>query len=83
MPSTLGDFRLLREAGRGGMGIVYEAIEVPLNRRVALKVLDQRISSDPKSLQRFEREAQAVASLHHTNIIRSLRSEVKVMCTTT
>lgn len=69
MPTQLGDFRLLREAGRGGMGVVFEAIEIPLNRRVAVKVLDQRVVSDAVALQRFEREARAAATLHHTNIV--------------
>lgn len=69
MPQLLGDFRLIREAGRGGMGVVYEAIEIPLNRRVAVKVLDQRIVPDAVALKRFEREARAAATLHHTNIV--------------
>ncbi len=65
----LGDFRLLREVGRGGMGIVYEAEQESLGRRVALKVLrDQRLL-DPKLLIRFQREAKAAARLHHTNIV--------------
>ena len=66
---SLGDFRILREAGRGGMGIVYEAEQVSLGRRVALKVLPQQQLSDKKQLLRFEREARAAARLHHTNIV--------------
>lgn len=69
MPAHLGDFHLLREAGRGGMGVVYEAVERPLNRHVAVKVLDQRVTADAVARQRFEREARAAASLHHTNIV--------------
>jgi serine/threonine protein kinase/WD40 repeat protein len=65
----LGDFRILREIGRGGMGIVYEAEQISLNRRVALKVLPFAAALDPKQLQRFKNEAQAAAQLHHTNIV--------------
>ncbi len=66
---TVGDFRLIREIGRGGMGIVYEAEQISLRRRVALKVLPFAATLDPKRLQRFRNEAQAVAQLHHTNIV--------------
>jgi serine/threonine protein kinase/Tfp pilus assembly protein PilF len=65
----LGDFRLLREVGRGGMGIVYEAMQISLGRRVALKVLPFAATMDPRHLQRFQNEARAAASLHHTNIV--------------
>jgi serine/threonine protein kinase len=65
----IGEFRLVREIGRGGMGIVYEAHQTSLNRRVALKVLPFAASMDPKQLQRFQNEAQAAAQLHHTNIV--------------
>src|SRR5438132_202303 len=64
----LGDFRLLREIGRGGMGIVYEAEQVSLGRRVALKVLPFAGALDPRQLQRFRNEAQAAAQLQHANI---------------
>ena len=67
--SQLGDFRLLRELGRGGMGVVYEAEQVSLDRRVALKVLPPHALRDPKLVHRFRREAQAAARLHHTNIV--------------
>jgi eukaryotic-like serine/threonine-protein kinase len=66
---VLGDYHLLREVGRGGMGIVYEAQQVSLHRRVALKVLPFAAVTDPKQLQRFHIEAQAAAQLHHTNIV--------------
>ncbi|HEV3080119.1 MAG TPA: serine/threonine-protein kinase [Gemmataceae bacterium] len=65
----IGEFRLLREIGRGGMGVVYEAYQTSLNRRIALKVLPFASAFDPKQLKRFENEAQAAAQLHHTNIV--------------
>jgi WD40 repeat protein len=68
-PGELGDFRILREVGRGGMGIVYEAEQVSLGRRVALKVLPFAATMDPRYLQRFHNEARAAAGLHHTNIV--------------
>ncbi len=68
-PQRLGDFRLLREIGRGGMGVVYEAEQISLGRRVAVKVLRFGAVSDPEALDRFRREAETVARLHHTNIV--------------
>lgn len=65
----LGDYRILREVGRGGMGVVYEAEQVSLERHVALKVLPPQVSQDLKSLARFRREARSAAQLHHTNIV--------------
>ncbi len=65
----LGDFQLVREIGRGGMGVVYEAEQISLGRRVALKVLPSAAALDARQLQRFKNEAQAAASLHHTNIV--------------
>src|SRR5438105_4715575 len=65
----LGDYRILRELGRGGMGIVYEALQTSLGRHVALKVLPFAAALDAKQLQRFKNEAHAAAQLHHTNIV--------------
>jgi tetratricopeptide (TPR) repeat protein len=66
---TLGDYRILREVGRGGMGVVYQAEQISLGRRVALKVLPFAATLDPKQLQRFHNEAKTAAGLHHTNIV--------------
>ena len=65
----LGDFRLLRVVGRGGMGVVYEAVQVSLDRKVALKVLPNAAVLDARQLRRFQVEAQAAASLHHPHIV--------------
>jgi hypothetical protein len=67
--SPLGDFQIIREIGRGGMGVVYEAVQLSLGRRVALKVLPFAAAFDARQLQRFRTEAQAAALLHHTNIV--------------
>jgi tetratricopeptide (TPR) repeat protein len=68
-PRELGDFRIVREVGKGGMGVVYEAEQLSLGRRVALKVLPFAATLDARQLQRFKNEAQAAAGLHHTNIV--------------
>ena len=65
----LGDFRLIREIGRGGMGIVYEAEQRSMGRRVALKVLPFAALASEKSLQRFKNEVRAVAALDHPHIV--------------
>ncbi len=69
IPERLGDYRILREIARGGMGIVYEAVQESLGRHVALKVLPQYRLHDSNQLERFQREARAAAMLHHTNIV--------------
>src|SRR5205814_5377727 len=69
LPEQLGDFRRLRGIGRGGMGVVYEAVQQSLGRHVALKILPFHALMEPTVLERFRREARAVAQLHHTNIV--------------
>ena len=68
-PERLGDFRLIREIGRGGMGVVFEAEQESLRRRVAVKVLPRQALLDEKHLKRFQAEARIAANLHHTNIV--------------
>jgi serine/threonine protein kinase/Flp pilus assembly protein TadD len=68
-PQQIGDYRIVRQIGRGGMGVVYEAEQASLGRRVALKVLPTHALDDPQKTIRFEREARAGAKLHHTNIV--------------
>jgi serine/threonine protein kinase len=67
--ARLDGYRLLREVGRGGMGVVYEAEEEALERRVALKVLLAERGLEPRSLERFRREARAAARLEHPGIV--------------
>ena len=68
-PSTVGDFRIVREIGRGGMGVVYEAEQLSLGRPVALKVLPYAAMLDQKAITRFKNEARAAATLDHPNIV--------------
>ncbi len=65
----LGDYRIVREIGRGGMGIVFEAYQESLGRNVALKLLPASARFDARRQQRFQQEAMASAKLHHTNIV--------------
>lgn len=65
----LGEYRLIREIGRGGMGVVYEAEETSLGRRIALKVLPPNLTNTPKQIERFRREAAAAARLEHEGIV--------------
>jgi serine/threonine protein kinase len=67
--TSLGDYRIIREVGRGGMGVVYEAEQLSLGRRIALKVLPFALTLDPRQLQRFKNEARAAAQLHHQHIV--------------
>jgi serine/threonine protein kinase len=67
--TRFGDFEIVREIGRGGMGVVYEARQISLNRKVALKLLAGGLVLPSKAIQRFRLEAQAAAKLHHTNIV--------------
>lgn len=69
LPFQLGEYRLEREIGRGGMGVVYEARHAQLQRNVAVKVLAGYAVHDERDIERFHQEAQAAARLHHTNIV--------------
>jgi tRNA A-37 threonylcarbamoyl transferase component Bud32 len=68
-PARLGEFLILKEIGRGGMGVVYEAEQTTLKRKVALKVLRFGVVADQGAMDRFRREAETVARLHHTHIV--------------
>jgi WD40 repeat protein/serine/threonine protein kinase len=65
----LGDFQIIRELGRGGMGIVYEAEQVSMSRRVALKILPFAALADDRRLKRFQNEVRAAATLDHPHIV--------------
>src|SRR6266540_3597320 len=66
---TIGDYRLRRQIGRGGMGIVYEAWQTSMDRRVALKVLPAGVAADQRTFVRFLREARAAGKLNHPNVV--------------
>src|SRR5258708_2791182 len=68
-PGTLGSYRVLREIGRGGMGVVLEAEDALLSRRVAIKVITAERALDPVARARFLREAKAAAAIDHENVV--------------
>src|ERR1051325_2964068 len=68
--TDLGGYRLVRKIAEGGMGVVYEAIQLNLSRRFALKILNEDLAARPEFLQRFEREAKAAAALNHPNVVQ-------------
>jgi predicted Ser/Thr protein kinase len=68
--TDLGGYRLVRKIAEGGMGVVYEAIQLNLSRKVALKILNEELAARPEFLQRFEREAKAAAALNHPNVVQ-------------
>ena len=67
--TILGGYQLVRKIAEGGMGVVYEAIQLNLSRKVALKILNEELASRPEFVQRFEREAKAAAALNHPNVV--------------
>ncbi|QDU27094.1 Serine/threonine-protein kinase PrkC [Anatilimnocola aggregata] len=67
--AALGDYRLVREIGRGGMGVVYEAVQISLGRRVAVKLLPFSATINEKQIARFKHEAQAAAQIDHPHIV--------------
>ena len=75
--APLGDYRLRRQIGRGGMGVVYEAWEVSMDRVVALKVLPAGVAADTRASTRFMREAQAAGKLNHPNVVGVYSTGVK------
>lgn len=67
---TVGGYRIIERVGRGGMGTVYKANQVSLNRNVALKILSPKVAGDPAFVAKFKREAQAAGRLNHPNIVQ-------------
>ncbi|MEL7474541.1 MAG: serine/threonine-protein kinase, partial [Planctomycetota bacterium] len=69
MLDRIGPYEVVRELGRGGMGVVYLARDQRLDRDVAIKSLPEHLASDPARLERFEREAKTLAQLSHPNVV--------------
>lgn len=70
VPRMLGHYEVLEKIGQGGMAVVYRGVQPSLNRQVAIKVLPQQFARSPELLARFEREANIVAKLNHSNIVQ-------------
>src|SRR6185436_16472712 len=68
--TNMGDYRLLKKLGQGGMGAVYKAHQISLDREVAIKVLSKELAAKPSFVQRFKREARVMAKMDHPNILR-------------
>ncbi len=68
--AQLGEYKLLRKIAEGGMGEVYEGVQLKLDRRVAVKLLSEELSREPEFLARFEREAKSAAALNHPNVVQ-------------
>ena len=68
--TTFGGYRIVKKIAQGGMGVIYEAIQTRLDRKVALKILTEPLAGRPEFFQRFEREAKAAAALNHPNVVQ-------------
>jgi serine/threonine protein kinase len=76
----IGDFEVIGQLGQGGMGTVYRARQISLNRQVALKILPTRLATDPEYVARFQREARVAANLAHPNLVRVYASGSAAGC---
>ncbi len=65
----LGDFKLISKIGQGGIAEIYKAIQMKLNREVAVKILSSKLTQDPEIVRRFDRESMTIARLNHPNIV--------------
>lgn len=70
---TISHFQIVKKIGQGGMGVVYKALDLDLNRPVVLKTLPPEYTADAKRKRRFIQEAQAASALNHRNIVTVLR----------